>query len=185
MTGKEEMITLAQAEEEVATVCRRLGLLHLAFAQVLVDELGDTEGKRLVIKSIESYSRMIGEKKKQVLKEQGLEPNMENLALVRDIPTIGMHDCVEHVEIDGERRSRAHGCVMAKVWREYGMDDLGRLYCYVDPASVMAYNPELKLIHTHAEPDGDEYCELVIRPTSEQERKDFLLHESDWAQVDN
>jgi hypothetical protein len=184
MTDEEATIPLSQARQEVATVCRRLGLLHLAFAQVLVDEMGDTEGKRLIIKAIESYSRMIGEKKKQLLAEQGLEPNLENLAKVRDIPTIGMHDRVEHVEVDGERRSRAYGCVMAQVWHEYGKDDLGRLYCYVDPASVMAYNPDMKLVHTQAEPDGDDYCELVIRPTTEQEREEFSLEKSDWSQVD-
>jgi len=184
MTDNEELIPVSQAKKEVATVCRRLGLLHLAFAQVLVDEMGDTEGKRLVVKAIESYSRMIGNKKKQLLEEQGLEPNLENLGLVRDLPTIGMHDHYERVEIDGEGRSRAYGCVMAQVWHEYGRDDLGRLYCYVDPASVMAYNPDVKLIHTHAEPDGDEYCELVIRPTSKQEKDDFTLEKSDWAEVD-
>jgi hypothetical protein len=184
MAESNDIVPLAQAKCEVELVCRRLGLLHLAFARVLTDELGDDEGRRLVIRSIEAYSRMIGEKKQQILAERGLEATQENLGLVRDIPTIGMHDRVEHVEVDGERRSRAYGCVMAKVWREYGGDDLGRLYCYVDPASVMAYNPDMKLVHTCAEPDGDDYCELTIRPTTDEERADFAHGTSDWAEVD-
>ncbi|GAI30170.1 unnamed protein product, partial [marine sediment metagenome] len=63
-------------------------------------------------------------------------------------------------------------------------DDLGRIYCYVDPASTMAYNPEFKIVHTKAVPDGDEFCELALRPTTEKERQDFLFEENDWAYID-
>jgi len=184
MDQKEEMIPLEQAKREVALVCRRLGLLHLAFAQVLVDEFGAERGKQLVIKAIEDYSRKIGEKKRSIVDSEGLEPTLQNLVKTRDIPTIGMHDRTEYLEVDGEKRSRTYGCVMAGVWREYGKDELGRLYCYVDPASIMAYNSDFKLIHTKAVPDGDEYCELTIRPTTEKEKQDFLSKKTDWAEVD-
>lgn len=184
MVKKEELVPLAQAKNEVALVCRRLGLLHMAFAQVLVDEFGEERGKQLVTQAIEEYSRKIGEKKREVVFSQGLEPSLENLVEARDIPTIGMHDRTERVEVEGEMRSRAYGCVMAEVWHEYGKDDLGRIYCYVDPASTMAYNPNFKLIHTKAVPDGEEFCELVVRSTTEQERLDFLSKTNDWAEVD-
>jgi len=184
MAKNEELIPLERAKSEVALVCRRLGLLHMAFAQVLVDEFGEERGKEVITRAIEEYSRKIGEKKREIVLSQGLEPNLENLAKARDIPTIGMHDRTERVEIEGEMRSRAYGCVMSKVWREYGKDDLGRIYCYVDPANTMAYNSQFKLIHTKAVPDGDEFCELVIRPTTEKEREDFLSKTNDWADVD-
>ena len=48
----------------------------------------------------------------------------------------------------------------------------------------MAFNPKFKLIHTKALPDGDEYCELVVRPTTEQERKDFADKDKDWSYID-
>lgn len=184
MVKREELIPLAQAKNQIALVCRRLGLLHMAFAQVLVDEYGEERGKQLVNKAIEEYGRKIGEKKREVVLSQGLEPSMENLVKVRDIPTIGMHDRTERVKVEGEMRSRAYGCVMSKVWREYGKDNLGRIYCYVDPASTMAYNPNFKLIHTRAVPDGDEFCELVIRSTMEKERLAFVSKTNNWAEVD-
>ena len=184
MKEKQELIPLEQAKKEVALVCRRLGLLHLAYAQTLVDEFGEERGKQLVIKAIEDYSRKIGEKKREIVTSEGLEPSLENLVKTRDIPTIGMHDRSERVKVEGEIRSRAYGCVMAKVWHEYGKDDLGRLYCYVDPASIMTYNPDYKLIHTKAVPDGDEYCELTIRRTTDKEKQDFLSKTTDWAEVD-
>jgi hypothetical protein len=184
MVKNEDLIPLEQAKSEVALVCRRLGLLHMAFAQVLVDEFGDERGKQLVLKAIKEYGKKIGEKKREIAIRQGLEPNLENLTKFGDLPRIGMHDHTDDVEVEGERRYRAHGCVMAKVWREYGKDDLGRIYCYVDPASTMAYTPEFKLVHTKAVPDGDEFCELALRPTTEKEREDFFAEENDWAYID-
>ena len=73
---------------------------------------------------------------------------------------------------------------MGKLWNELGEGELGRLYCLVDPAKYMAYNPNFKLAHSRALPDGDECCELVIKPTTEQERKDFTDKDKDWSYID-
>ena len=35
-----ESVPLKEAQEQVAKVCRRFALLHLAFAETLVEELG-------------------------------------------------------------------------------------------------------------------------------------------------
>ncbi|MCK4790336.1 MAG: hypothetical protein KAV87_41750 [Desulfobacteraceae bacterium] len=37
----------------------------------------------------------------------------------------------------------------------------------------MAFNPNYKLIHTKTLLDGDEYCELAVRPTYKRERDGF------------
>jgi len=95
-----------------------------------------------------------------------------------------MHDRVpEWAQIEGESRSQAFGCVMGKFWLEAGEGELGRLYCFCDTSSYMAYNPDYKMVHLKALPDGDPYCELVVRPTTEQERKDFAAGE-DWEYID-
>jgi len=184
MVEKEEYISLEEARKQVALVCRRLGLLHLAFSEVLVKEFGKEEGKRLIAKAIKEYGKKIGERKREIALSQGLELTPENFQALRDIPTIGMHDHSERVEVAGEKRSRAYGCVMAQVWHEYNQDELGRIYCYVDPANVMAFSPEFKLAHTKTVPDGDEFCELVMRPTTEQDREDFLAEDTDWTELD-
>lgn len=95
-----------------------------------------------------------------------------------------MHERIETVEVEGEPRVRAYGCVLAKVWQEYGEEKLGRLYCYMDVAKYMGYNPNYKLIHTKTVPEGDEYCELVVGPTTEKERKDFSAKDKDWLYID-
>jgi len=52
MTESKELISLEEAKHEVALVCRRLGLLHLAFAEVLVNELGEEKGKKINARAI-------------------------------------------------------------------------------------------------------------------------------------
>jgi hypothetical protein len=95
-----------------------------------------------------------------------------------------MHDIIERFSEDNENRLRAHGCVMGKVWRELGEEKLGRYYCYVDPAKYMAFNPEYKLMHLKAMPDGDDCCEFAVRPTTEKEQHDFQAKDVDWKYID-
>jgi len=149
----------------------------------LVEELGEEKGKQLVLKAIKDYGTRIGSKVKEKTVAQGLTDNPENYK--EDLPLYGMHDRKETVEIDGEKRTRMYGCTMAKVWNELGANELGRLYCYVDPAKYMSFNPRFKLVHTKAMPDGDGYCEFALRSTTEQERKDFADRDEDWSYIDS
>jgi hypothetical protein len=185
MQTQVELIPLEEAKRQVALVCRRLGLLHLAFAEVLVDRLGPEQGKKMVGRAIKEYSRMIGEKKREWAEERKMDLSPESFSKLSDLPSIGMHDLIEEEEVEGEKHYRAHGCVMGKVWSEYGKGDLGRLYCFVDPASSMTFNPDHKLVHIKALPDGDPYCELVMRPTTEEDRKEFASEDTDWKAIES
>jgi hypothetical protein len=182
MNNKKETVALEEAKEQVRRVCTRLGLLHLSFAKTLVEELGEKKGKQLVLKAIKDYGTRIGKQVKASVAAQGLPNDPANYK--EDLPLYGMHDCIEEIEVHGEKRMRAHGCVMGKVWDTLGENELGRLYCYVDPAKYMAFNPNFKLIHTKVLPGGDEYCELAVRPTTEQDRKDFAAKDTDWSHID-
>ena len=179
-----EMIPLEEAKRQVALASRRLGLLHLAFAEVLVKELGDEEGKKFVARAIKEYSRKIGSAKRDRVHAMGLEPSAETFFDVSDLPSIGMHEGVEEVIVDGEKRFRAYGCVMGRVWCEFGAGELGRIYCYVDPASSMEFDRRCKYVHTKALPDGDDFCELVMRPTTEKDREEFVSPDTDWEYVE-
>ncbi|MBI2287526.1 MAG: L-2-amino-thiazoline-4-carboxylic acid hydrolase [Chloroflexi bacterium] len=182
MAEKEKTVPLEEAKEQVRKVCARLGLLHIAFARTLVNELGEKKGKELILKAIKDYGVRIGEEARAAAAAKGLDNSPVNFK--SDLPLYGMHDGGEAVKVGGETRRRAYGCVMGKVWNELGEGELGRLYCYVDPAKYMAFNPDFKLAHVKALPDGDEYCELVVRPTTEQERKDFAEKDKDWSYLD-
>lgn len=48
----------------------------------------------------------------------------------------------------------------------------------------MSVDPKEKVGHTKAVPDGDEYCELAFRPTTEKERIDFADKGANWEYID-
>lgn len=183
MTASQETVSLEEAREQVGKVCRRLGLLHLSFAKTLIAELGEEKGRHLVLKAIKDYGTRIGHEVKGKAIAQGLTDSPVNYK--EDLPLYGMHERKETVEVDGEERTRMYGCVMGNVWNELGAGELGRLYCYVDPAKYMSFNPNFKLVHTKVLPGGDDCCELALRPTTEQERKDFADKDEDWSYIDS
>lgn len=168
---KDEMIPLKEVEKQVEIAARRLALLHLSYAKTLIEEFGEDKGKKLILKAIKEYGIRIDEKIKKG--RQDLFPFL-----------YGLHERKEWVEIESEKRRRVYGCVLAKEWREWGEDSVGRLYCYVDPAKSMTADPMNKMVHTKAFPDGDDYCEIVFRPTTKKERKDFSNKNADWEYID-
>lgn len=182
MTTNKETVTLEEAKEEVRKVCRRLALLHLSFSKTIIDEMGGERGKKIILKAIKDYGKSIGGKIKDTISKEGLDNKPENYK--EDLPLYGMHDRSVTVNVNGEKRKRAYGCVMGEFWKELGENEIGRYYCYVDPAKYMAFNPEFKLIHTKTIPDGNEYCEFIMKSTTEQERKDFFEKNEDWSYMD-
>jgi len=186
MADERTMITLEDAEHEVMLTSRRIALLHLAFAKTLVAEFGEERGTELVVKAIKAYGTQVGKEARDAVLAQGLELTPENFSVgaARGLPKIGMHTGRENIEVDGKPRFRAFGCVMGRVWNELGEGKLGRLYCLVDPAKFMAYNPDYVLSHAMALPDGDAYCEFCIRKTTDQEKRDFASDDADWTYID-
>ncbi len=182
-----ELVQLDEARQGIESIARRLALLHIAYAKAVIDEVGEEKGLRIIARAIKEYGRIIGERTREEVLSRGLEPSPENFdkAPTYRIPSFGMHDRVEVVEVGGELRTRVYGCVLAKVWKELGEDRLGRLYCYMDVAKYMAYNPRYKLVHVKCVLDGDGYCEFAVRPTTEKEREDFLSKDREWFYMDH
>lgn len=161
MGVKQKLVPLEEATREVEIAITRVALLHLSFSKVLVEELGEEKGKELIVKAILEYGKHVGERVKRGLP---------------DLPRYGVYGA--------RRNGRVYDCVFAKVFREYGEEKLGCLYCYVDPAKAMAANPMRKVIHATCAACGDEYCTFEGHPTTKKERKDFAARDKDWRNVD-
>jgi len=175
-------VKLEEAKEQVKRVCRRLALLHLSYAKIIINELGDKKGRKLILKAIKDYGIRIGKEVKRTVSEQGLDNSPENYK--EDLPLYGMHDGIKKVDSKREKKMRAYGCIMGKLWKELNEDKIGRFYCYVDPAKYMVFNSNYKLIHTKTILDGDDYCEFMVKHTTEQEREDFFEEDKDWSYID-
>ncbi|MBS3793113.1 hypothetical protein KGY77_10795, partial [Candidatus Bipolaricaulota bacterium] len=71
-------VPLDEAKEEVELASRRIGLLHLAYAETLIDELGEKEGKKMILESIKNYGLKIGAEVRKQIEEEGLDPEPDN-----------------------------------------------------------------------------------------------------------
>ena len=157
---KKEMISKDEAFSQLKLMITRTALIHYAFTKTIIDELGKEKGKELAKKAIRLYGEMVGKKVRENTLAKGLPTLAENFQ--NDLPTLGWADR-EKVVVEGEKRARVHTCYLAEAWKELGVPEIGRLYCFVDQAKYEAYNPDLECVHTQNVLDGDPYCELAVR----------------------
>lgn len=185
-SARARAVPYEEARRGIESASRRIALLHLSYAKTLVEELGCEKGKKIIAKAIKHYGIRIGKRTKEEVTAKGLEllPRNFDFGTSYGLPSFGMHDKIEKVNVGKEQRMKYYGCVMAKVWREYGEEKLGRLYCYMDVSKYMGYNPNYKFVHTKTMPDGDSYCEFAVRPTTAKEKKDFASKDKDWFYID-
>lgn len=165
MVQEKEVISKEDATRQVHSMITRLAWLHYAFARTLMKELGDKKGKELSKKAVALYGELVGKKAKEKTLAKGLPLTRENYS--DDLPSLGWGDS-ERAEVEGEKRRRVYTCHLAKVWKELGDPEAGRLYCFVDQAKYEAYNPELVCVHEKNVLDGDPYCEIAVRPKKKQ-----------------
>ena len=160
MSEKKNLVSLEEAAREVEVAMIRLALLHLSFSETLVRELGEEKGKQLIIKSILEYGKRVGNRIKRGLP---------------DLPKYGVYGKYA----DG----KVYNCVLARTFREYGEEDLGCLYCYVDAAKTMTVDSYRKLVHKDCAACGDDYCTFEEAPTTAKERVDFENMAIGWKEI--
>ena len=153
------MIPLHEAESEVKVVTQRLALLHLAFARTLVDELGKTAGKKLILKAIKRYGTLVAARTKQGH---------------QSLPSFGFQE---------RRKDKPPLCELGKVMLEMDEPYLGSLYCLIDAAKTMAANPEEKMIHGRCMLLGHDECSFETIRTSKGD-KDSFQQDGDWSAAD-
>ncbi|MCK4280272.1 MAG: hypothetical protein KAW94_06820 [Candidatus Thorarchaeota archaeon] len=166
MNEEGKTILLEDALKAAEGALSRIALLHISFSKMLVDEFGEEKGKDLIAKAIIEYGHRIVDRMKKGL------PELTDLGLLEES---GEND---------EGKSFIKGCVLAKVFKEQDALDVGYMYCYVDAAKLMAWQPEGKTIHLTCEACGDEVCTFDILPTTEEEQQAFAKRDSSWQQVD-
>lgn len=161
----DKLLTEAECARQVGLMARRTALLYYYFAQTLVDELGEQEGRRLIEKAVWAYGEHCGRAVREGVQALGLPPTQDNYNKVPDLPAYGW-SMGETVAPDGQVHPTATFCPLAAVWLEMGPEaaSLGRLYCHVDQAKQHAYNPEEEYVHHQNVLDGDPCCEFGIHP---------------------
>lgn len=149
---EEGIISIKECAQQVRTIGYMFGLLYYHFAKTLVEELGETEGKRLILKAVQSYGYERGLKIKEDVQKRGLELTVENFKKFSDLPPLGWE----------YEAGKLVYCPYAQPWLEKGVEDLGSLYCEVDIALYKAYNPAIKVERLKSVLKGDNCCEYYI-----------------------
>jgi len=140
----EEKINTDEAREQVVLLAKRTAMLYQAFAETLKEELGDEESEKLVLKSIDKFGTMCGQRIAEGVEELGLDLSISNYFKIPDLPKLGWEIESDMIEKDVKLRADVHYCPLADHWLEDMDLQLARLYCYVDQAKFSAYNPKIK-----------------------------------------
>jgi hypothetical protein len=168
MNKTEETVPLEEAKKEVEVAITRLALMHLAYSKTILKELGSELGEEIIIKSILDYGRRIAE----IVKEGG-----------QDLPSYGVYSGEVYQDEDG--RYNVTGCNLAKIFKQNNELEIGRYYCYVDPAKSMASDMEKKLIHTSCEACGDDRCTLEFLESTKEDQEAYSSNDiKKWRSVD-
>lgn len=168
-TQNETSIPSEEAAEDRRALARRIGRLYLSFARVLIDRLGEDEGKKAILEAIRDYAYYCAEARKKGLV---------------DLPQRGIHRKAEVIEVSGQKRARAYGCGIAQEFAAQGEEKLGALYCYIDPCSFMLTTPNIKFYHKQMEPLGSEFCEFDLAIVSDEEMSSVLEKGRDYQDID-
>ncbi|NPD89270.1 MAG: hypothetical protein HGN29_11140 [Asgard group archaeon] len=180
-----EKIPFEEAKEQVELAMIRLALMHLSYSKILVQEFGEEKGKEFILKSIMEYGRRVGKRALEGhhdLSHYGVHSKY----VYKEKEYIDARDIISLIDEDDFDYSKLeiHGCILAKIFKEYNEEDLGKLYCYIDASNSMTTNPETKAIHTKCVLCGDDYCQITSVETTEKERKDFEKLNPEWKNVD-
>ena len=169
MSDAKERMSRQACTRDVRLMAERTALLYHYFVTTLIECLGEEEAKQITREAIQRYGEHVGRAVRAGVEAQGLPNTVENYRKVPDLPSVGWES--EVVETEHGPRRRVVYCPLAAVWKELGVEDLGRMYCYVDQAKYRAYNPGATLIHTCNVLDGDPYCEFDIQVEDERDSR--------------
>ena len=183
MIEKKETVPFEEAFKQVQVAMSRLALMHLAYSQVIVENFGEEKGKELIIRSIMEYGRKIEEYSKNTDQDSSFY-GMHGKYVYKGKAFVDVRDMFSLNEDIDLQSLEIYDCSLAKVFRYYKEEEIGRLYCYIDAARAMAKNPENKTIHTKCILCDDDYCQIKVEKTTVKERRDFKNNEKDWKEVD-
>ncbi|HDO21139.1 MAG: L-2-amino-thiazoline-4-carboxylic acid hydrolase [archaeon GB-1845-036] len=148
---KEKVITVDECEKQVKLAVRLMGLLYYHFAKVLIDELGEKEGKRLISLAIKNFGLDRGKMIREKALKLGLKLTPESFNKFSDLPKLGWGGM-----------DRKSFCPLAEVWFEKNAVELGKLYCDVDIYKYRGFNPKIKIKRVKWVLEGDEICKYHV-----------------------
>lgn len=125
-------------QNPVQRMSKFTALLYYHLTKAMVEEYGEG-AKEVIRKAVRAFGLERGRNIARRVTEAGLDLTIENLDRFYDMPIVQGWSPNARFE-EGRKYSRTEACSFAEVWKEKEWNEIGRLYCDVDPAIREGYN---------------------------------------------
>ena len=131
------------AKDPTVAMAELFATFYHFITKEIVDSLGEEKGKELVRRAVHKFGQHRGEKIRERVEKEGLPPDLTSLVRFYDFPASNL------VETDVAYDPKSYDevtkyCTFAKVWKELGAEDLGRIYCEQDFTLATGFNKDVK-----------------------------------------
>ena len=153
-----------------------------SFYKHLTEKHGE-RGKDIFIKATQKYAEQRGARMAMRAMRDGYPVDYASyFAYGEWYPTIPSES--KNVGENGEKRNNIYKCAWADTFKEMGLQECGKVYCYqIDAGIVRGFNPDLKFKTHHNLSDSD-FCDLQFIgsdlsktvPAPADGKKDWVYH---------
>ena len=144
---------------DVDVMSRTMAALFYFLADEVINTYGE-DAVKVIKRAMERFGLHRGQKIREKVLHEGEQLTLENLFKYYDMPLLKAWE-MEAEDTPQKRVSCVSYCPMAVQWKELEGEEIGQLYCTVDPYLVQGYNPELSFWHEGTIPQGEKECKLV------------------------
>jgi len=161
----QEQRSVRMADNETQNAVKRMAeftaLLYYHLTKAFVDEYGQ-EAKKVIKKAIREFGLERGRNIARKVVEANQEPTIANLDKYYDMPI--SQGWAPAADYEGqEKHSKTLSCTFANVWLEKSWEEIGQIYCQVDPAIREGYNSDIDYIPEKNILKGDPFCSSTTR----------------------
>ena len=155
-------------DADIAEFADLWALMYCTMAREMVDSFGE-EGKKALIRAVQNYGKVRGERLRKRHQEQGLPINMRSLFEHYDLPGHPETEKTRTKFTDNFLESYTYLCTHERLWREHDCNDVGLVYCqYFHHAFWQTYRPDIDVQIPDILTKDDPHCLfLVSQPKDE------------------
>lgn len=141
------------SEDPTIRFAKLFAKLYYFMSKQMIESLGEEEGKKAILKSINEFGMSRIESMKEEAVERGLPTSgRETYDLVRDMPGVGW-------EFEGANVKK---CPFHDMWKSYGKlgMELGNIYCEIDHVLFNEFGMDLE--RNYCLTTDDDLCEFKV-----------------------
>ena len=152
-------------QNEVGDAVKRMAeftaLLYYHLTKEMMAAYGD-DARKVIKKAIREFGLERGRNIARKVVENGEALTIKNLDKYYDMPiSQGWGPAADYK--DGIKHSKTMSCTFAQVWIDKAWEEIGHIYCEVDPAIREGYNPDIEYTPETNLLKGGDFCSSVTR----------------------